>query len=101
MFSRDTKGCWLKMVCTTGAICMPVVIASSPANDDLSNLRTIINTAADSISAMSNSSTGWYLFGGDNTSGAQTGTADLVNNITTTILKSMFQLNTNKVHSSQ
>ena len=97
MSVRNTKGCWLKIICV---ICMPVVITSSPANDDLSNLRAIVNNAADSISAMNNYSTGWDLFGGDSTGGTQMGTANLVNNITTTILKSMFQLDTNKVNCS-
>lgn len=97
MFSLNTKAGSLKAMCITGAIFVPIVSATSPASDDLFNLRTIINSAADSITNMSNSNTGWNFFGGGNAGDNQMGTADLVNNITTTILRTKFQLDTNKV----
>jgi hypothetical protein len=98
MFSPDNKARWLKVICITGVIRnMPFVIASSPAMDDMSNINSIVNAAADSIRTMGDSNSGWNLFGDSNASGTHMGTAGLVNNITTTILKSKFQLDTNMV----
>ncbi|KAF1848522.1 uncharacterized protein K460DRAFT_375375 [Cucurbitaria berberidis CBS 394.84] len=78
----------------TGIILAPTAFAT-PAVQDLVDLRTIINVAANTIGNPNNPNRGWGfgLLGGG---GNQMGTADLINNITTTILRSKFQLNTNK-----
>ncbi|KAL1609697.1 hypothetical protein SLS59_001206 [Nothophoma quercina] len=75
----------------TGILLAPVVMAT-PAVNDLSDLRTIINAAANTIGDLNNPNRGWGLFG----SSGQMGTADLINNITSTILQSKFQIDTNK-----
>lgn len=79
----------------TGIILAPAVMATqaAPALQDLTDLRTVINAAANTIGDLNNPNRGWGLFG----SSRQMGTADLINNITTTILQSKFQINTNKV----
>lgn len=85
------------LLCTmlvTGIILAPAALAT-PALQDLVDLRTVINAAASTIGDQNNPNRGWgfNIFGGN----GQMGTADLVNNITTTILRSKFQLDTNKV----
>jgi hypothetical protein len=76
----------------TGIILAPAVMAT-PAVQDLTDLRTVINSAASTIGDLQNPNRGWGLFG----SSSQMGTADLINNITSTILQSKFQVDTNKV----
>jgi hypothetical protein len=76
----------------TGIIFAPAVMAT-PAVQDLVDLRSVINAAASTIGDLNNPNRGWGLFG----SSSQMGTADLVNNVTSTILQSKFQIDTNKV----
>ncbi|KAG9190283.1 hypothetical protein G6011_08371 [Alternaria panax] len=77
----------------TGIILIPTAIAT-PAVQDLVDLRSVINSAASAIGDPNNPNRGFgfNLFGGS----GQMGTADLVNNITNTILKGKFQLDTNR-----
>ena len=77
-----------------GFILAPAVIAVPSAVQDLIDLRTVINAAADTIGAANNPNRGWGFNLGSN---GQMGTAELVNNITMTILRSKWQLDTNKV----
>lgn len=77
----------------TGVILAPVAIAT-PALQDLIDLRTVVNAAANTIGDANNPNRGWGFNLGSN---GQLGTADLVNNVTTTILRSKWQLDTNKV----
>lgn len=94
MFTAHTQvGLTLGAMLVTGILLAPVVMAT-PAVNDLSDLRTIINAAANTIGDLNNPNRGWGLFG----SSDQMGTADLINNITSTILQSKFQIDTNKVH---
>ncbi|KAF2819770.1 hypothetical protein CC86DRAFT_306266 [Ophiobolus disseminans] len=74
----------------TGIILAPAAIAT-PAVQDLINLRTVVNAAANTIGDQKNPNRGWG-FGG----GSGMGTADLVNNITTTVLRMKFEIDTNK-----
>ena len=76
----------------TGVILTPAAMAT-PAVQDLANLRAVINAAADTIGSPQNANRGWGLL----PSGGQMGTADLINNITSTVLQSKFQIDTNKV----
>lgn len=76
----------------TGIILAPAVIAT-PAVQDLADLRAVIKSAASTIGDLKNPNRGWGLFG----SGSEMGTADLINNVTSTILQSKFQVDTNKV----
>jgi hypothetical protein len=77
----------------TGIILVPAAIAT-PAVQDLTNLRTVINAVAITIGDQNNPNRGWgFGLGG----GSGMGTADLVNNITTTVLQMKFQMDTNKV----
>lgn len=76
----------------TGIILATTVIAT-PAIKDLTDMRSVINSAASNIGDLQNPNRGWGLFGSSN----QMGTADLINNITSTILRSKFQVDTNKV----
>ncbi|KAF1931578.1 uncharacterized protein M421DRAFT_89868 [Didymella exigua CBS 183.55] len=76
----------------TGIILAPAVMAT-PAVQELTDLRIIINLAASTIGDLQNPNRGWGLFG----SSSQMGTADLINNITSTILQFKFQVDTNKV----
>lgn len=78
----------------TGIILAPAVMAT-PAVQDLTDLRTVINSVAATIGSPQNPNKGWSLFGSSN----EMGTADLINNITSTILQSKFQVDTNKVGS--
>lgn len=80
----------------TGIILAHVAIAT-PAVQDLINLRTIVNAAAVTIADPNNPNKGW---GFGSSAGGQMGTADLVNNITTTVLGIQFQDATNKVRFS-
>ncbi|KAF9696528.1 hypothetical protein EKO04_005575 [Ascochyta lentis] len=75
----------------TGIILVPAVVAT-PAVQNLVDLRTVINAAANTIGDLNNPNRGWGLFG----SSSQMGTADLINNVTSTILQSKFQVDTNK-----
>ena len=79
----------------TGIILAPVAMAT-PAMQDLTDLRTVINAAANTIGDQNNPNRGFgfNLLGGS----GQMGTADLVNNVTNTILRTKFQLDTNKVY---
>ncbi len=77
----------------TAIILVPAVVAT-PAAQDFANLRTVINMAASTIGDPQNPNRGWGLFGG---SDSQMRTADLINNITSTVLQSKFQIDTNKV----
>ncbi|KAF2027900.1 hypothetical protein EK21DRAFT_70887 [Setomelanomma holmii] len=76
----------------TGIILAPVAIAT-PAVQDLINLRTIINAAANTIGDTNNPNRGW----GFGSAGGQMGTADLVNNATNAVLAMKWQIDTNKV----
>lgn len=66
---------------------------ATPAVQDMVDLRMVINTAANAIGDLQNPNRGWG-FGG---SSSQMGTADLINNITSTVLQSKFQIDTNMV----
>jgi hypothetical protein len=93
MFTVHTQaGLTLGAMLVTGIILAPAVMAT-PAVEDLKNLRTVINDAANTIGGLDNPNRGWGLFG----SSGQMGTADLINNVTSTILQSKFQIDTNKV----
>jgi hypothetical protein len=84
----------LSTMLVTGIILAPVALAT-PAVQDLVNLRTVINAAANTIGDAKNPNRGWgFGFGG---SGGALGTADLVNNVTNTVLGMKFQVDTNKV----
>lgn len=78
----------------TGIILAPAVMAT-PAVQDLSDLRNVINSVAATIGSPQYTNIGWSLFGGSN----EMGTADLIKNITSAILQSKFQVDTNKVRS--
>lgn len=79
----------------TGIILAPMALAT-PALQDLVDIRTVINVAANMIGDPNNPNRGWGLSiqGGND---GQMGTADLVNNVTTTVLRCKFLLDTNKV----
>jgi hypothetical protein len=77
----------------TGIILAPTAIAT-PAVQDLINLRIVINAAASTIGDQNNPNRGWGFGRGG---GSGMGTADLMNNITTTVLQMKFQMDTNKV----
>lgn len=79
----------------TGIILAPAA-AATPAVQDLVNMRAVINAASDTIGSLQNPNRGWGLF----RIGSQMGTADLLNNITSTVLQSKFQIDTNKVSES-
>ncbi|KAH9861610.1 hypothetical protein J1614_011362 [Plenodomus biglobosus] len=82
----------LQTMLVTGIILAPAALAT-PALQDLVDLRTVINAAANTIGDTNNPNRGWgFNLGGSE----QLGTADLVNNVTTTILRSKWQLDTNK-----
>lgn len=68
------------------AIIFAPAAMATPALQDLIDLRTVINAAANTIGDVNNPNRGWgfNLLGGN----GQLGTADLVNNVTTTILRS-------------
>jgi hypothetical protein len=76
----------------TGIILAPVALAT-PAVQDLTDLRTVVDTAAKTIGDLSNPNRGW----GFNIGNKAMGTADLLNNITNTVLQIKFQIDTNKV----
>jgi len=80
----------------TGIILAPAVMAT-PAVQDLADLKSVISAAASSIGDPNNPNRGFgfNLLGGS----GQMGTADLINNITNTILRGKFQFDTNKVRS--
>jgi hypothetical protein len=75
----------------SGIILAPAVIAATPASKDLGDLRTVIIAAAGTIGDPKNPNLGWGLGSKD-----EFGTADLVNNITTTLLRIKFEIDTNK-----
>ncbi|KAF1916102.1 hypothetical protein BDU57DRAFT_573752 [Ampelomyces quisqualis] len=75
----------------TGIILAPVAIAT-PAVKDLADLRIVINAAAGTIGDTNNPNRGWGFNIGK---GESMGTADLVNNITNTVLRMKFQIDTN------
>jgi hypothetical protein len=80
----------------TGLVLAPIATATvAPAVRDLADLKSIINVAASYIGDP-NSSHHSSAFSSTSGSG-QIGTAGLVNNITSTILRGKFQLDTNKV----
>ena len=98
MFSAQTSThhALLSMVLVTGIILAPAAIAT-PAVQNLIDLRTIITAAATTIGDDRNPNLGFgfNLLG----SNGQMGTADLVSNITATVLQTKYQLDTNKVRS--
>ena len=69
----------------TGIILAPAALAT-PAVQDLANLRAVINAAADTIGSPQNPNRGWGLL----TALGQMGTADHINNITSTVLQCKF-----------
>ena len=75
--------CSLNIMLITGIILAPAAMAT-PAIQDLADLKCIIDAAASSIGDPNNPNRGFgfNLLGGS----GQMGTADLVNNITNTIL---------------
>ncbi|EDU41227.1 hypothetical protein Ptr902_00730 [Pyrenophora tritici-repentis] len=77
----------------TGIILAPAAMAT-PAVHDLADLQSVIDAAASSIGDPNNPNRGFgfNLLGGS----GQMGTADLVNNITNSILRGKFQFDTNK-----
>jgi hypothetical protein len=77
----------------TGVILVSAAI-TTPAVQDLVNLRTVISAAASTIEDPKNPNLGWGIGFGSKDG---MGTADLVNNITTSVLRINFQVNTNKV----
>lgn len=94
MFSAHTGAHrLLTTMLLTGIILVPAAIAT-PAVQDLADLRTVINAAAGTIGDPKNPNLGWGFSLG---SGNGMGTADLVNNITNTVLRVKFQVDTNKV----
>jgi hypothetical protein len=78
----------------TGVILVSAAI-TTPAVQDLINLRTVISAAASTIGDPKNPNLGWGIGFGSKDG---MGTADLVNNITTSVLRINFQVNKNKVH---
>ncbi|KAJ5029612.1 hypothetical protein J3E72DRAFT_177547 [Bipolaris maydis] len=76
-------------------VLIPIAAAAiAPAVQDLADLRSMINAAANSIGGPDNAVFG---FGFSSLVGSNSmDTADLVNNITSTILRGKFQLDTNK-----
>jgi hypothetical protein len=76
----------------SGIILAPAALAT-PAVQDFTDLRTVINAAASTIGDPNNANRGWGFNIG---SGGGMGTADLVNNITNTVLRMKFQVDTNK-----
>jgi hypothetical protein len=77
----------------TGIILAPMAIAT-PAVKDLADLRTVVSAAAGTIGDLNNPNRGWGFNIGK---GDGMGTADLVNNITNTVLRTKFQIDTNMV----
>ncbi|KAH7081699.1 hypothetical protein BKA63DRAFT_562236 [Paraphoma chrysanthemicola] len=75
----------------TGIILAPLAIAT-PAVQDLINLRTVIDAAANTIGDTRNPNRGW----GFGSREGVMGTADLVNNVTNTVLGMKWQIDTNK-----
>ncbi|OAL01264.1 hypothetical protein IQ06DRAFT_369350 [Phaeosphaeriaceae sp. SRC1lsM3a] len=93
MFSEHTGAHHLLTnMLLAGVIIVPAALAT-PAVQDLTDLRTVINAAADTIGQPNNPNRGWGFSTGSSNS---IGTADLVNNITTTVLRIKFQVDTNK-----
>lgn len=96
MFTAHIKtGSTLGAMLVTSIIFVPVVMAT-PAIQDLANIRTVINAAAQTIGDVNNPSRGV----GFATNDGQMGTADLIQNITNMILDTKFQVDTNKVISA-
>lgn len=96
MFSVHHKASSLfHTMLVTGIIMIPTAMATPAAVQDLTDLQSVINSAASAIADPNNPNRGFgfNLFGGS----GQMGTADLVNNITNTILRGKFQLDTNRV----
>ena len=91
MFLAHHKVCLL--LCTM--LVTGMILVATPAVQDLVELRSVINAAASAIGDPNNPNRGFgfNVFGGSD----QMGTADLVNNITNTILREKFQLDTNRV----
>ncbi|KAF2106308.1 hypothetical protein BDV96DRAFT_336677 [Lophiotrema nucula] len=84
----------LKAMLITGVLLTPSVapLVRADALSDLQDLQMNINSAATSIGTKTNSSRNWGFFGADP---KEAGTADLVSNISTTILRVKFQADTN------
>jgi hypothetical protein len=76
----------------TGVILASAAIAT-PAVQDLVDLKTVISAAARTIGDPKNPNLGWGIGFGSRDG---VGTADLVNNITGSVLAINFQVNTNK-----
>src|SRR5690349_5747227 len=77
----------------------PIILASpiiaTPATQDLTDLRTVINAVVGTIGDPNNPFKGWGLNIGAEKE--RLGTANLVNNITQTVLGLKYQVDTNKV----
>jgi hypothetical protein len=94
MFSAYTKvHPLLASMLFSGIILVPTALAT-PAVQDLTDMRTIVNAAASTIGDPNNPNRG---FGFNILGGGGMGTADLVNNITNSVLRMQFQVNTNMV----
>lgn len=78
----------------TGILLVSAAVAT-PAIQDLADLRTVINSAASTIGDPQNPNRGWGF--GRSGSSDQMGTTYLINNITSTLLQSKFQIDTNRV----
>ncbi|EMD66583.1 hypothetical protein COCSADRAFT_353925 [Bipolaris sorokiniana ND90Pr] len=79
----------------TSLVLLPIAAAAvAPAVQDFTDLRNLINTVANSIGAPNNAVSGFSF--SSMIGSSSMGTADLVNNITSTILRGKFQLDTNK-----
>jgi len=81
------------MMILTGILLVPTAVPH--AVQDLQDLKSIIDSAATTINAAPNNSS-WGFFSPASPAGAM-GTADLVANITTTVLRASYFLNVNKV----
>ncbi|KAH7409971.1 hypothetical protein DE146DRAFT_775200 [Phaeosphaeria sp. MPI-PUGE-AT-0046c] len=93
MFSHPTRAhCLLTTMLLAGIILVPTALAT-PAVQDFADLRTVINAAAGTIGDPKSPNRGWGFSVG---SGNGMGTADLINNITNTVLRVKFQVDTNQ-----
>ncbi|KAF1949318.1 hypothetical protein CC80DRAFT_457815 [Byssothecium circinans] len=88
MFPRSLKVFTITMI-ITGILLLPTVVPH--AVQDLQDLKTVIDSTTETINAAPNNSS-WGFFDPAAPVGAM-GTADLVTNITTTILRAQYLLN--------
>jgi hypothetical protein len=93
MFSAHIKLHSLLASMLTGIILVSAALAT-PAVQDLTDLRAVVNAAANTIGDPNNPNRGFgFNIGG----GGGMGTADLIDNITNSVLRLQFQVNTNMV----